>query len=89
MSYKLNLLDEKLFNKFSNALKSFKDKYKKFSWDSWQTKELYTDRQIEKIGQKQSNQQREIDLNIVQLKLTFLSEDELKTVSAILSGHQP
>ena len=47
---------------------------------SSQTKRLYTDRQIEKIGQKQSNQRREIDLNIVQLKLTFLSEDELKTV---------
>ena len=88
MSYKLNLLDEKLFNKFSNALKRFKDKYKKFSWGSWQTKQLYTDRQIEKIGQKQSNQRREIDLNIVQFKLTFLSEDELNLVPAILSGHQ-
>ena len=44
---------------------------------SSQTKRLYTDRQIEKIGQKQSNQRREIDLNNVQLKLTFLSEDKL------------
>ena len=64
MSYKLNLLDEKLFNKFSNALKSFKDKHKKFSWGSSQ-KKLYTNRQESAKSNGEST--KGIDLNIVQL----------------------
>ena len=56
---------------------------KKFSWGSSQTKQLYTDRQIE----KKAKSNRINKHCTTKYKLTFLSEDELKTNPAILSSH--